>query len=155
MPMGDGAVNPTYFNATPECWMLYTEVLGTEFANAVIFGQAHQLTVDTYSVQHAGGAHPDKSIDIHLSGLHLMLEKGRPPTDVPRLHRRLAETVTTWPHFPPPADRGPLTVFDVGLCDSIEEHIETVRRWAQTVWSAWSRHHAAVASLVSLHLGIE
>ena len=57
--------NDSYYNASPECWAVYTEGLGAEYSHAVIFGQVHQWTVDTYAVQHAGGSHPDKSIDIH------------------------------------------------------------------------------------------
>ncbi len=36
-----------YYNATPECWSVYTEVLASEYSNGVLFGQVHQLTVDT------------------------------------------------------------------------------------------------------------
>src|SRR5690242_9965062 len=57
-----------YYNVSDECWDLYTEVLGTEYSNAFLFGQVHQLTVDSYAVQHAGGPHPDKSVGVHLSG---------------------------------------------------------------------------------------
>jgi hypothetical protein len=130
---------------------VYTEVLGSEFSNAMLFGQVHQLSVDTYAVQHAGGAHPDKSIAIHLCGLHLVLERGMAPTKVPGLLQRLAETVQVWPHFPPPTDRGTLTVLDVALSDSVQAHIETVQAWAGMVWGAWSPHHTKVAGLVSGH----
>jgi hypothetical protein len=60
-----------YFNCSPECWSIFTEVIGREFSNAVLFGQVHHLTVEAYAVQHAGGSHPDKSVDIHLAGLYL------------------------------------------------------------------------------------
>ena len=39
------------FNSSPEYWSVFEEVLAAEFQNAVIFGQVHQLTVDTYAVQ--------------------------------------------------------------------------------------------------------
>ena len=130
-------------------------MLGSEFGNAILFGGVHQLTVDTYAVQHAGGPHPDKSIAIHLCGLHLVLERGVAPTSVPRLHQRLADAVQAWPHFPPPADRGRLTVLDVALADSVGAHIQMVREWARVVWGAWSPYHAEVADLVSGHLGLD
>ncbi|NIN72892.1 MAG: hypothetical protein GTO46_13400 [Gemmatimonadetes bacterium] len=88
-PVRDGAVYHGYYNASPECWAVYTEVIGAEFCNAELFRLVHQLTVDTYAVQHAGGAHPDKSIIIHLSGLHLMLGRGIVPTKVPGYLQRL------------------------------------------------------------------
>lgn len=81
-----------------------------------------------------------------------MLDQGIPPTRVPKLLQRLADAVETWPRFPPPADMGSLTICDVALSDSIEEHISTVREWAGLVWQAWSQYHDEVADLVSHHL---
>lgn len=155
MPARESAVYEGYYNTSPECWLVYTEVVGSEFSHVVLFGQAHQLTVDTYAVQHAGGPHPDKSIGIHLCGLHLVLERGLAPTAVPPLLQRLAAGIDRWPHFPPPSNTGSLTVFDVAIADSPKAHIERVREWAASVWGAWSAHHAAVAALVSHHLGLE
>jgi hypothetical protein len=132
------------FNASPECWSVFTEVIGAEFSDAVLFGQVHQLTVDAYAVQHAGGRHPDKSVDIHLGGLYLVLERGLAPTSVPPQLQRLA-VLETWPHFEPPVARGSVTVLDVPLADS---HADAVRAWAKEVWQTWSAHHAAIAELV-------
>lgn len=152
MPVSKNAEYRGYYNTTPECWSVYAEALGQEYSNAIVFGQVHQLTVDTYAVQHAGGSHPDKSIMVHLVGLYLVLEKGITPPTVPRKLQRLANLVQHWPHFSPPADLGPLTVFDVVLAASNEAHVNTVRAWARQVWRAWSPHHAEVADLVSRHL---
>ncbi|HEX6719223.1 MAG TPA: DUF5946 family protein, partial [Pyrinomonadaceae bacterium] len=69
MPAGKNTTFRSYYRTNAECWDLYTEVLGTEYSTAILFGQVHQLTVDTYAVQHAGEPHPDKSIDVHLFGL--------------------------------------------------------------------------------------
>src|SRR5690349_22210400 len=88
-----------YYNASAECWAEYTRVLGVEYQDAVLFGQVHQLTVDTYAVQHAGGPHPDKSVCVHLVGLHLVLERDFKPFDVPPRLQQLAASTTTWPHF--------------------------------------------------------
>lgn len=151
MPEGRG-VYDGYYNASPECWSVYTEVLGAEFQNAPLFGQVHSLTVDSYAAQHAGGPHPDKSVCIHLTGLYLVLARGIAPTDVPRHFQRLAAVFKRWPHFPPPATRGSLTVYDVATAGSAEEHARLVRRWAAQVWEAWREHHAAIAGLVSQHL---
>ena len=134
---------------------MYTEVLGSEFSNAVLFGQVHQLTVDTYAVQHAGGRHPDKSIGIHLTGLYLILDRGVRPPNVPKLHQRLAGAVKRWPHFTPPADTESVTVFDVALSGSTEEHIKNAREWALVVWKAWSVHHSEVAGLVDRYLALD
>ena len=155
MPTNRRAVYDGKYHASPECWSLFTEVLGVEFGNAVVLGLVHQSTVDAYAVQHAGGDHPDKSVVIHLCGLHLVQELGWPGPRVPKVLQHLAATVNTWPHFPPPHDQGSLTVFDVALCDSPETHVETVHRWSAQVWHAWSVYHADVASFLSKHAAVK
>ncbi len=155
MPVSEAAFYDGNYNTSPECWSVYTEVLGSEFSNAVLFGQVHQLTVDSYAVQHAGGRHPDKSVAIHLAGLHLILGRGVRPPNVPKLHQRLAAVAKNWPHFPPPADAESVTVFDVALSGSTEEHIKTVREWAALVWKAWSGHHGEVAGFVERYLTLD
>jgi hypothetical protein len=144
-----------YYNVSAECWDLYTEVLGNEYSNAILFGQVHQMTVDAYAVQHAGGPHPDKSLAIHLFGLHLALQKNIRSPYIPPLLQRLATDIDVWPHYEPPTERVSLTVFDVAICDSVEDHIRVVREWAQLVWDSWRECHADVASLVTHHLKIE
>ena len=144
-----------YYNVSDECWDLYTEVLGTEYSNAVVFGQVHQLTVDSYAVQHAGGTHPDKSLNVHLVGLYLALEKGIRSPYIPPLLQRLATAIEVWPHFEAPAKRVALTIFDVAFCDSTEDHIRIVKDWAQAVWESWSEHHTEVATVVSHSLKME
>ena len=139
-----------YYHASPGCWSVYGEVLASEFQNAVLFGQVHQLTVDTYAVQHAGGPHPDKSVCVHLVGLYLVLKQGLAPVDAPRMLQRLLARRSSWPHLPPPSARAALTVLDVAMADPPEEHVRRVREWAAQVWSAWAPHHEAVASLASL-----
>ena len=128
------------FHASAECWSVFEEVLAAEFQNSVLFGQAHQLTVDAYAVQHAGGNHPDKSVCVHLVGLHLVLERSVAPVDVPRRLQRLASRAT-WPHLEPPEEQACLTVCDVALADSPQTHALRVREWATQVWQAWSAHH--------------
>jgi hypothetical protein len=155
MPVSDRTIYEGYYNASPECWGVYTEVLGAEFGNAVLFGQVHQLTVDAYAAQHPGGIHPDKSVAVHLTGLHLVLDRGVAPTSVARQLQSLALTIREWPHFTPPADRGRLTVCDVALSDDADGHIKSVREWAGLVWRAWGQHHGAVAALVTQHLSLE
>jgi hypothetical protein len=147
MPRRETAVFNGYYNTSPECWSVYTEVLALQYSDMVLFGQVHQPTVDAYAVQHAGGPHPDKSVDVHLCGLYLVLERSIRPTAVPPLLQRLASSVRQWPHFPPPAVTYSLTVCDVALAGS-QAHIDVVKGWAGEVWSAWSAHHAAVADLL-------
>ena len=111
MPMSEQTYTHKFY-ASAESWSLFEEVLAAEFQNAILFGQVHQLTVDAYAVQHSGGRHPEKSVCIHLVGLHLMLERDVAPMKVPRLLQRLASRAS-WPHLDPPGERASLTVFDV------------------------------------------
>lgn len=146
MPIS-GKVYDGDFNSSPECWSVFEEVLASEFQNVVLFGQVHQLTVDSYAVQHAGGRHRDKSVCVHLVGLYLALERNITSVDVPPYLQRLGSTVTSWPHLPPPVDRGSLTIFDVAMAESSQLHALRVRQWAAQLWSAWSPHHEEVAKL--------
>ena len=143
-----------FFNTSPECWQAYTAVLGTEFGDAWLFRQAHQLTVDTYAVQHGGAEHPDKSVGIHLAGLCLVLEKSFTPPSVPRLLQRLATAVRAWPRFAPPDGGGLPTVRDIARARSPEDHIERVLSWSRSVWRAWSSYHITVAELVRRYLSV-
>lgn len=145
-----GAAYDRKFHASAECWALFEQVLAAEFQNAALFGRAHQLTVDAYTVQHAGGGHPDKSVCVHLAGLCLVFEGGVAPVDVPKTLRRIAGVTTDWPHLePPPRQPGGLTVGDVARASDPEAHVATVRAWAAEVWQAWSPHHGAARALVA------
>jgi hypothetical protein len=134
------------FHASAECWAVFEQVLAVEYQNAVLFGQVHQMTVDTYAVQHAGGRHPDKSVCVHFVGLYLVLEKGIEPTDAPRHMQRLTSR-TAWPHLEPPAARASLTVRDVAQADSPATHAQRVREWAAQVWQLWAPHNAVARDL--------
>jgi hypothetical protein len=125
---------------------LFEEVIADEYQNPVLFGQVHQLTVDSYAVQHASGRHPDKSVCVHLVGLHLTLERDVAPLEVPPLLQRLASR-TSWPHLDPPQQRASLTVYEVALADSPQTHALRVRDWAAAVWQAWRPHHGIAHEL--------
>jgi hypothetical protein len=139
MPLGERGYDRK-FHASSECWSVFEEVLAAEFQNPVLFGQVHQLTVDTYAVQHAGGRHPDKSVCIHLVGLYLALERGVAPAAVPRQLQQLASRAS-WPHLDPPEERASLTVRDVALAGSPHAHALCAREWAAGVWRVWAPHH--------------
>jgi hypothetical protein len=144
MPLS-GATYDRKFHSSAECWALFEEVLAVEFQDPALFAASHQLTVDTYAVQHAGGRHPDKSVCIHLVGLYLVLREAVAPTDVPPLLQRLA-TRASWPHLLAQR-RARLTVYDVAAVASTQEHVPRVREWAEEVWQSWSAHHGVVREL--------
>ena len=95
------ATKRTSYNCSAECWSLFADVLGAEYNSVVVFRQVHQLTVDTYAVQHAGGEHPDKSVAIHLAGLYAAHTQRRQPADIAPWLQQIANRTSRWPHFPP------------------------------------------------------
>lgn len=137
-----------YYHCSPECWLVYSEVLGSQFSNAVVFGAVHQMTVDAYAVQHAGGPHPDKSVTIHLAGLLAAFELGVHPMQIPGLLRTIADNTHEWPHFDQPQANGPLDISAIAFADSPLDQIERVQSWAKFVWDSWSSHHEKIAEFV-------
>ncbi len=107
-------------------------------------GRWHQLAVDTYAAQHAGGAKPIRSA-FGLIGLCLALERGRSGVEVRAAHQWLARTRRPWPAFQPPSTWS-RTVLDVVLTEP--GFPVTLNAWADAVWAAWSGVHGEVARLV-------
>jgi hypothetical protein len=134
-----------YVGAAPGCWLLYTELLAREYSNA-LYASVHELTVDTYMVQHPGvqERRASQSVAVHLVGLCLLLERGRSIAELPYLRKRLVEPKQEFPWLTPPPLVGELTVVDVLKAKDAQEHRTLVDRWARSAWQAWSQHHEQV-----------
>jgi hypothetical protein len=139
-------VGPTHphLGSTAACWALYGEILAREFNNAPYYG-VHQLTVDTYAVQHPGV--PERrsiqSVALHLMTLFLFLEQGSKLSDGPRLHQRMAHRHSYY-WLEPPTYSGRMSVADVLEARDAAQHHKLVRAWAKDVWDAWTPHHSVV-----------
>lgn len=136
-----------YIGASPACWATFGEVLAREFESPA-YGRMHRHSVDVYAVQHPG--HDDRrerqSVALHLIAICQWLEHD--VTDVARLNeitQRLANEDRDWPWLTPP-ESYPMTVGDLLVARSGDEHASLVRRWAETTWEAWSAHHATVGA---------
>ena len=136
-----------YFNTTPECWSLFTEVQGKQYGNVLLGRHTHQSTVDAYAAQHAGGNHPDKSVAIHLLGLYLVIEQDVDPLEVAPKQQRIASGGANWPRLARPENQGVLTILDVAMAED-GHHIDTVDTWAREVWEMWAPHHQTIAELL-------
>lgn len=148
----DAPAHP-YIGASAECWALYGELLAREYQHPDYF-RVHQLSVDTYAVQHPG--RPERrtiqSVGLHLTTLCLFVEGGADPSRGPLLHKRLAgRTDLHW--LEPPIPNGRLTVADVLPAPDANEHERAVRAWARDVWDAWSAHHQTVRGWIEGGLG--
>ena len=143
---------------------MFNAVLEREYSIPA-FGESHLFTVDAFALQHSEQCGP-RSNAFHLMRLCWLLEHGGSPSirQVQRGGRAfygardLFTRVPSRPggsfsdareqafrHFPflePPTLRGELTVVSVHHAKSAEDHAERALAWGQSVWEAWSEHHA-------------
>jgi hypothetical protein len=138
--------------ASEACHALSGEVAGFESQHIVELGRWHQLLVDTYAAQHTGERTPAIGTAFALIGLHLALEEGWDGLAVRDAHQELARRYRDWPRFPAPDERASLTVLDLALASTPEDHGERLRAWAADVWRAWAGSHATVEALIAERL---
>ncbi|MGH2792598.1 MAG: DUF5946 family protein [Actinomycetota bacterium] len=152
LPSTTGPTHP-YIGSSPGCWALFGEILAREFNDPAYF-RLHQVTVDTYAVQHPGV--PERrsiqSVGLHLMTLCLVLEDGADPAAGPKLHKRMV-TRPTFHWLTPPEPIGSMTVEDVLEAQSASQHEELVESWARDVWDAWSPHHNTIRARLDQSLG--
>lgn len=138
---GSVAATPPRLHASAACEAVLHEVLGFEFQHPVML-RYHQLTVDAYGAQHAGGRAPQIRVAYSLAGLWLALEHGFSAEDVRAVHRRMGHPTAQWPAFPPPVPpQRWLSVLDVAEAGvrqhSHAGHAHATEQWAESVWSTW------------------
>lgn len=146
--VGCGAVverieGPThrYMTSAPACWARYGELLGVLAVDPRL-GTARLLCTDAYAAQHPGtpGPQATQSVACHLINTYDHLVAGH-TIGVPRVVG--PKGVFTW--LAPPNFDGALTVFDMPLSGSPEAITTAARRWVESVWEAWTPHHARIA----------
>lgn len=144
VPEEKGPTHP-YMESSPGCWRIYGEVLSREYGDLAYAG-LHQLTVDSYAVQHPGRPSPQtiQSVCLHLVSLHLVLERQVTVGYAKRIMGAGSKVKDRFHWLAPPTSLGSVTVADVARVAAPHEHEEAVRAWAASAWSAWAKHHAAV-----------
>ena len=149
-PDGDGPVHP-YLGASPGCWAVYGEVLAKEYGE-YRYPSIHRLTVDAYSVQHPGtpSRRSIQSVAVHLVSLFLVLERGFTSEKATEAMRKVLGHRKQFVWLDPPSPIGVVTILDVQNTPTFDEHEETVKRWAASVWHAWSPHHKTVQRWAAL-----
>ena len=155
LPDGPPA-EPARLHATPACEAVLNEILGYEFQHPVML-RYHQLTVDAYGAQHAGGAAPQLRVAAGLVGLWLALEHGFSAEDVRAVHRRMGHPTPAWPVFEPPLPpQRWLTVLDVAEAGVRQHsdggHARATGQWAESVWTVWLAHVPGVDDAVEAML---
>jgi Family of unknown function (DUF5946) len=142
-----------HLGASPACWALYGQLLVHAYRDDAC-SRVHRLIVDTYSVQHPGGAEPPAihSLGLHLTGLALLLERGVGPQQATKLLARICQRQPAFRSLEPPLPNGSITVSDV-LAVPPGERAQAVERWARDVWDVWEPHHATARSWIDAGLG--
>ena len=145
VPDIDGPTH-AYIGASPGCWALYGRVLEKEYEDYPLYAPVHRLTVDAYAVQHPGtpSRRSTQSVAVHLIRLHLQLELGLPYEKANAAMIRISSHSDGYARLDPPASLGEVTVLDVLQAQDPAEHLRIVRRWAESVWEAWSPQHETV-----------
>ena len=142
-----------YLGASPACWMAFGELAAREFGE-VGYGQLHRHSVDTYAVQHPGddGRRQRQSVAVHLIGLCHWLEHGLSAAQLTPITQRLTADKRDWPRLEPPAWYD-MTLPDLLHATDADAHARLVRRWAESVWQAWSWHHHQIRTWAEESLG--
>ena len=124
---------------------VFGEVLSREYSD-FRYAAVHQLTVDTYAVQHPGTPSPQsiQSVAVHLMSLHLMLERGYASRQATKAIQRATSLDDVFEWLDPPDSLGALTSEHVHAARGAAAHQERVREWAAAVWNAWDRYHETV-----------
>jgi hypothetical protein len=144
VPDVDGPTH-RYIGASPGCSGVFGEVMAKEFGE-YRYPPVHHLTVDTYAVQHPGtpSRQSIQSVAVHLISLFCVLERGLDSERAIEAMRRALRYSEEFEWLEPPPSPGALTVVDVAKARDFGEHEDLVRRWAESVWDAWSPHHETV-----------
>ncbi|MFE3326103.1 DUF5946 family protein [Streptomyces sp. NPDC059176] len=142
-----GPAHP-YMTGAAGCWQEFSELTAELTDPAVL-----RLATDAYAVQHPHGGAVERrqrqSVGVHLTSLCLHLEHGVPEQRMRRVVNSISRKVLPrlgrddWPALVPPTDLGPVTVLDVRGA-APEQRADATRRWAASVWTAWSDAHRTV-----------
>ena len=138
---------PAEHAATAACWGAYGELLSRSYSDAR-YRAVHQVFVDAYAAQHAGGSsrREVQAVALCLMTLCLVIEHDVDPAEGPSLHKRMVAHRPDFTWLAPPSQHHLLTVADVLAAQNARQHCRLVRKWSYQVWQAWSAHHATIRS---------
>ena len=143
---GSGESEPAEHRASVGCYAAYGRLLARDYSDPERYRLAHQVVVDAYAAQHAGGTgHREvQRVALCLMTLCLFVEDGVLPARGPALHRRMVAHRPDLTWLAPPPTHGLMTVADVLPARTAAEHADLALRWGAQVWRAWTPHHATV-----------
>jgi hypothetical protein len=123
---GCGAVVPeveetdthTYIGSAPGCWLRYSEMLAREYGD-IRYTPAHQLTVDTYAVQHPGIT----VLDIQAAAT--------PAEHRERVNEWARSAWEAWPRTAPRFEPGPTSWADSVSPTGVQPQLAPIRNHAE------------------------
>lgn len=119
------------------CEELFHE-LGLVKFNEPQLAKAWRTVVDCYAMQHDRYIRSGKSLAAHLTGICIATECSGEEGAFSVVQKWLSGRLDV-PKLEVPDSRGKVTVDDV-LSSSRDDRPRHVRRWAESIWSAWEAH---------------
>ena len=144
----DGPVH-RYLGSTAYCWAKYGELLAREYQDFE-YMKVHDLTVDTYALQHPGGESPQtiSSSNVHLASLYAYFERGVPVSELSKIKQNVVRLKDQFVWLPPPEEPAGVTVADILQARSAGEHSESITHWARAVFDTWRDNHGTASDLL-------
>lgn len=105
----------------------------------------HQHVVDVFAAQNADSKTKPVKIFFALAGLYLLIEKGYTGRQVQLAHQAMSAKTKNFVTIDLPATRGEISVTDVLNEQEGEKRILMIRKWCNSVWSAYSHEHKKIA----------
>ena len=131
--------------ASAACWAAYGQLLSRSYTDRNYWA-VHQIVVDAYAAQHAGGTsrREVQAVALCLMTLCLFIEHDVDPVQGPALHKRMVARRPDFTWLTPPAQHSLMTVADVLTAQDADQHCRLVGKWGNQVWRAWAPHHATI-----------
>ncbi|MFG6101029.1 hypothetical protein D0962_01510 [Leptolyngbyaceae cyanobacterium CCMR0082] len=144
----DGATH-SYLLSTPGCWAMYGEVLAREYSDFAYWA-VHDLTVDTYSIQHPGqpSRQTISSLNVHLSSLYAYFKLDVSAGELSNIKVKVVQHKDQFVWLEPPDCLGHLTINDILRAENATQHCELVNQWAEDVFNQWQDFHPVVQALL-------
>ena len=114
------------------------------------YAAMRRLAVDCYACQHDRYILSGRSLAAHLTGVAVAIEHG----GAEQVNERVQSWLSRTRHVEKPAvprARGKVTIVDVSEA-APDEYAGAVRRWADSVWAAWSAHHVLAREWIASSL---
>lgn len=134
-----------YLESSAGCWQKYGELLTKEYENS-LYRSIHELTVDAYALQHPGKemSQTINSANIHLTSLYGYFMKGVSLNKLHEIKKHATKHKRDFRWLVPPKSMIEITVEDVLKANSLQEYIESVKKWAEYIFNKWREHHKTV-----------